>query len=1327
MNRWWLPLSSHKSGLIFLVWLLALPCFALQGVGDAPMDQTLFFQQSENGLIWWGKQSGVYLYDGLQASQIWSPEEDNQLLDGLSDGPALLIATARGLTRLEIQHGQSQTQQIQAVTGIRMLAKGPMGKLHLAGDFGVFHLSPDNEPTWLHQAPVQRLAFHQGQAWIVSEEGVLMRRLAAAGRFVAMEDPENLLRDLQVQQLVEADKEHLALLAQNKLLHFNTVTGSLSPKETEHPIHALIPTEDGCLALDQQGRLLRTVRGTMEPIGRVANLEATLAPTTSLPSFTDRNGLLWLGIGDGYRHHKLVVNQPELPLTLYAARLNGQDISEGPWRPQADDLIQLHFGFPSYDDADQHSYAFKLEGANDDWITLGPNRRLNLTAPGPGTYDLVLAGTHRGERFQLRFPIQVSGPPTSLVAWLLFPLLAALLLVGLFMRRQARTLREEHTALVKLQKDNAALRQTDQRRDQLLADTTHELRTPLNGMVGIAEALASGSLGPVSDEQKRNLDLIISGGVGLAMTVNDILDFARLHENKINLDRTAFFLAPLIQRILGLHQPLLRGKELRLVTELPPELPAVSADENRVAQILHNLVGNAVKFTEQGTVTVSAEARDTFIWISVEDTGSGIDPEMVEHIFERFQQGQEMNKGLGLGLSITRELVRLHGGDIKAEPRAQEGTRFTFSLPIAKEAPRESAQTNHPGQSSFLIPDPTPVQHASGCIEILLVDDEPINLQVLANFLEPEKHRLTAANSGKGALSLLKERRFDLILLDIMMPHMSGFEVCRRVRETYAPEELPIVMLTARYQVSDVVRAYEVGANDYLVKPVSRDELMIRINTHLKLMNISRQLQETTQRLEEAGRKMEERLHSRTLEIQERNQELETLNDIVKTINEEVSLPRLLRSLVEEALNLVPDAENGFFLIRDPEQDLFRFAVIQGYDLPHAEVLGFSEEDIKQRFKVTDASEKAGVHIAVFSDEDQDKHFHEHLPRPACSLIMAVRVRDAVEGVLILDKQTLGAEAFGDAELDRMDRLRAHAVSAVAKARMLEQMRLKNQELVDRRRKMIMQEKMAYLTTLTTGIAHEIQNPLNFVNNFAAVAVDMSRELHETLRKSRKKMLGNTYDQVREILEDLEENAGMIYQYGKRADRIVRSMMIHNQEGLQDRRPTNLNAMLDEQYELVYHAVYAFGDRLHIDLIREYDPAAELIEVVPQDIGRALLNLLSNALYAIDEKYVRQGPDYKPTLRLATAVTDETLTIEVEDNGPGIKAEHQDRVFTPFFTTKPSGKGIGLGLSICFHIVVEGHGGELRLESEEGTYTRFIINLPREDRRKSLQDPQAED
>jgi signal transduction histidine kinase/ligand-binding sensor domain-containing protein len=275
------------------------------------------------------------------------------------------------------------------------------------------------------------------------------------------------------------------------------------------------------------------------------------------------------------------------------------------------------------------------------------------------------------------------------------------------------------------------------------------------------------------------------------------------------------------------------------------------------------------------------------------------------------------------------------------------------------------------------------------------------------------------------------------------------------------------------------------------------------------------------------------------------------------------------------------------------------------------------------------------------------------------------------------------------------------------------QLEEKNREIIKTQEQLIMQEKLASLGALTAGIAHEIKNPLNFVNNFAELSVDLMKELREDIAGQEERMDPKTLTDIQDILTDLEHNAAKINEHGKRADSIVRGMLMHSRGKTGERMPVDINVLLDEYVNLAYHGLRALDSNFNIAIETDYDKSIGQIEAVPQDLSRVFLNIVNNACYAANEKKRDAGAGFSPKLSVRTKNLGDKVEIGIRDNGKGIPQEIRDKIFEPFFTTKPTGKGTGLGLSLSYDIVVKQHHGEIKVDSKPGEYTEFIILLPK--------------
>lgn len=403
----------------------------------------------------------------------------------------------------------------------------------------------------------------------------------------------------------------------------------------------------------------------------------------------------------------------------------------------------------------------------------------------------------------------------------------------------------------------ATLQRMNDHKDQFLANTSHEFKNPLHSILNMSQSVLQREQHLLQERSIKELETVLSVGRRLTWILNDLIDVMSLQEGNPRLQKKVIFIQPIVTGVMDMLQFNAEVKSVKIENQIPEDFPPVNADENRVVQIVFNLLHNAVKYTNEGTISIQAFAKDGRAYIVIADTGIGMDEHMLKRLFRPYEQGSTsvtmIEGGFGLGLSISKQLIELHGGTLDVSSVLGEGSKFTFSLRLAGlGAEEENDVTNsfEPLPLQFM-----PIQEIASSVDmekvkippatnqttliemnrerpiLLVVDDDPVNLQVLEAILPPDEYDLTMVTSGKEALAILDTKEWDLVISDIMMPQMSGYELTRMIRERFTLTELPVLLLTARSQPKDIQSGFIAGANDYVTKPVEAIEIKSRIET----------------------------------------------------------------------------------------------------------------------------------------------------------------------------------------------------------------------------------------------------------------------------------------------------------------------------------------------------------------------------------------------------------------------------------------------------------------------------------------------------------------
>jgi signal transduction histidine kinase len=466
---------------------------------------------------------------------------------------------------------------------------------------------------------------------------------------------------------------------------------------------------------------------------------------------------------------------------------------------------------------------------------------------------------------------------------------------------------------------------------------------------------------------------------------------------------------------------------------------------------------------------------------------------------------------------------------------------------------------------------------------------------------------------------------------------------------------------------------------------------------------------------------LEQKLYASLAERDEALAQQTATADILKAISRSAfDLESILTTLTESA-KLLCGAAGGVIFRR--EGDVYRYAA-STMDVPHA----YREHEKRAAIQADRgtligrvALERGVVHVPdAWTDPEYKEKDEARLGNVRAMLGVPLMLRGEPIGAFGLSRRE--PVLFTQRQVELVTTFADQAVIAIENARLVEEVQQRTRELslsLEELRaaqdRLVQTEKLASLGQLTAGIAHEIKNPLNFVNNFSALSAELINELDETLAPATldQKMRGD----VSELTQMLRSNLEKVVQHGKRADSIVKNMLLHSREGSGEHRPADINAIVDESLNLAYHGARAEKAGFSIAFQRDLDPSAGMADVYPQEVTRVLLNLISNGFYATTKRKAELGDGFEPVLSATTKNLGDKVEIRIRDNGTGIPNEVKEKIFNPFFTTKPSGEGTGLGLSISHDIIVKQHGGSIDVETEPGLFTEFKIVLPRTSQR----------
>ncbi len=1013
-------------------------------------------------------------------------------------------------------------------------------------------------------------------------------------------------------------------------------------------------------------------------------------------------GLLYFGGVNGFNvFDPNLIDRPghPPPVVLTALRKNNdpyqeslivEDLEQILLEPQ-DRIVSLEFAALDFLAPSRNRYAYVLEGFSEEVIDLGAQHDLTFTNLDPGTYTLrIRAANADGVWNEDGLRLAVVVVPTfwqTRFAYALYALMALALIGGIWLSQRRRLRRAEQ--------NSERLRQLDRFKDEFLARTSEELRPPLSGVIGIAESLLEGAAGTLSPMLSENLALIASNGRRLDNMVSDLLDFSAMKHQRLQLERSAVDVESVCKVVMALVEPLLERRPVALVLDLPPDLPSVLADENRLHQIFYNLLDNAAKFTQQGEIRLSARRAEGQVELSVSDTGIGIPEHQQHQIFTSYQElgsAERQISGSGLGLAVTRQLVELHGAEIQLQSTPGKGSRFSFNLPVADQnltPATDASLLRWSERVAHLDAESSSVKDLSA-FHILVVEDERVNRAVLRNLLALQGYRVSQARDGEEALALaLGETRFDLILLDVLMPRITGLEVCERLREHFSLQELPIILMTAKHQAAELHIVFAKGGSDYLTKPFSKDELITRVKMHLALLDVHRNLEAI--------------VAERTAELARQKGDLEMLDTIVQAINREQRLEELLAVALHESLRMFPQSDSGSFLLFDNKRGIFFVAACLGYPWELGRQVRMTPSQVQQRYREGSEELEKGIFIIRNPEDSTRPEAVRVLAPPKALLAMEVLIDGETLCILVLDHST-SSQGFSHEDVRRLQRFREHIISAVTRAQMLENLAQSQRDLVEA-------AHMFGMADNASLVLHNMGNKLNSVN----ISVQMMRE-----RMERAQWVGiaqRTRDMLHADLDLpwLHQNPQAV-KFLELFRRIFDRVEIWK---------TGIGSELDRlegQVNDVLGALRAQWDYTAIQGIVESTDLARLlqactqqersvqrhkVQVVEQFAGlrpvpvqkvklmRVIFCLLENAVDSI----VKAEPPEGGFLYLRLRSKDGQAIVEIEDNGTGLPNGLGDQIFSQGFSTKQSSSGFGL--HNCANAIME-MGGSLELVDNQG-------------------------
>jgi signal transduction histidine kinase len=871
-----------------------------------------------------------------------------------------------------------------------------------------------------------------------------------------------------------------------------------------------------------------------------------------------------------------------------------------------------------------------------------------------------------------------------------------------------------------IERQNKELQRLDKLKDEFLSNTSHELRTPLNGIAGLAEAILNGVDGVINEPQTRHIRMIVQSSKRLTSLVNELLDFSKIKTTKFELHVNPFPLREVVDVVCAFAQPLLAEKPIELRSEIPPDLPEIYGDLDRVEQILTNLLGNAIKFTQHGTIAIAAQREGEMIRISVQDTGIGIPAEAFERIFHPFEQvdGSMTREfgGTGLGLAITKELVDLHGGKIWVESEAGQGSTFHVTLPctekeqtfektklveVSPEQPQipEEFAPKEAAPEEPMTPTPLPESTSGEGYTILIIDDDPTNLEMLKTLLEHAGFMVLQASNGQEAFDIINGLQIDLILCDVMMPLVDGYTFAMRVREHERLRNIPLIFVSAKDQTLDKLKGYRMGGIDYLTKPVAYEELLLKVQAILQL---HRRIQERY--IPVGVVKTQDHVYEINHEKEPQYQTIRAGNgEKILVVDDELINIEVFKAHLSRYNYQVLTASNGYEALDLIDQEHPDIVLL---DLMMPKMSGFRVCQIIRTEKrllhlpIIMLTAKSNIYDKVYglnlgANDYIIKPFH---PDELLTRIYVLLSIAALQKELIWNNQALESEVLerkqAEEALQRLNEELEHRVS-VRTADLQQSL-----ETLKRTQMQLMQsEKMAALGGVVAGIAHELNTPVGIGVTASSYLREQTVKIHQLYTAGLMKR-----SHLEEYLISAEKSSEMLLH---NLQRIAQHIQNFKQASVTEhaylgRRSFHVKAYLEDALRSLHdelsqtkHTLTVTGDE------------AIIIDSYPGALSQIVTSLVMNS---IAHAY-QEGEQGHLHFHLCQEL--DRCLIEYTDDGRGISAENLGKIFDPFFTTARGVGGSGLGLHIVYNLVTHHMKGTIHCESQVGGGTTFRLNLPR--------------